>query len=191
MIKMIITLSGETGVGKSYLKKEIKKRLGIDTQAIVTTRPKRLDEVDGEDKKFVTDKEFEELKRRKEIILPVKFLGYQYGWPKDKMESKEDSIVELQYSLIEKLKTQIENTFTIYILPKSLEKAKLKLKERQLPKQIEKERIKEMERHTQKFREEEEYRKQFDFIFYNDYTEESVEKLVKIIEKKLKGEKSL
>jgi len=56
---MIITLSGVTGVGKSYLKKEIEDKLGIKAQTIVTTRTKREDEQDGVDKKFVTDEEFE------------------------------------------------------------------------------------------------------------------------------------
>lgn len=186
---MIITLSGETGVGKSYLEKEINKRLGIETQVIVTTRPKRQDEMNGKDKKFVNDKEFEELRQRGEIILTVQFLGYQYGYPKDKMEAQGNSIVELQYSMIKQLKEQIKNTFSIYILPESLEKAKLKLKERQLPKEVEKQRIKEMEEHNKKFKEDEEYRKQFDLIFYNDYTEKSVEEIVKVVEKKLKEKK--
>ena len=61
---MIITLSGVTGVGKSYLKKEIEDKLGIKAQTIVTTRTKREDEQDGVDKKFVTDEEFEELEKK-------------------------------------------------------------------------------------------------------------------------------
>ena len=35
---MVITLSGVTGVGKSYFKKAIQDDLGIEAQVIVTTR---------------------------------------------------------------------------------------------------------------------------------------------------------
>ena len=38
---MIITLSGVTGVGKSYFKNQIHNKLGIDIQTIVTKREKR------------------------------------------------------------------------------------------------------------------------------------------------------
>ena len=59
VIKMVITLSGVTGVGKSYFKKEIQKRLEINQQVIITTRKKREDEIEGVDKIFVSDQEFD------------------------------------------------------------------------------------------------------------------------------------
>ena len=61
VIKMVITLSGVTGVGKSYLKKEIQKALKIEPQVIVTTRQKRIGERAGIDKKFVDEKQFERI----------------------------------------------------------------------------------------------------------------------------------
>lgn len=85
---MVITLSGITGVGKSYFKKEIQNRLGIKAQTIVTTREKREGELDGLDKRFVTDEEFERLKENKEIIVTFELLGYKYGYPKEQMESR-------------------------------------------------------------------------------------------------------
>ena len=82
---MVITLSGITGVGKSYFKKQIQEKLDIPLQTIVTTREKRAGEVDGIDKKFVTDKEFENLKEKKEIIVTFEMLGYKYGYPRIQM----------------------------------------------------------------------------------------------------------
>ena len=84
---MVITLSGVTGVGKSYFKKQIQEKLGIPAQTIVTTREKRDGEIDGIDKKFVNDEEFEDLKRKKEIIVTFEMLGYKYGYPRKEMES--------------------------------------------------------------------------------------------------------
>ena len=37
------------------------------------------DRQDGVDKKFVTDEEFEELKRKKDIVVTFEFLGNKYG----------------------------------------------------------------------------------------------------------------
>ena len=77
---MVITLSGITGVGKSYLKKEIQKRLKIEPQVIVTTRKKRKDETDGIDKKFVTENEFENLEKQKDIIEEINTVIQENKW---------------------------------------------------------------------------------------------------------------
>ena len=168
---MIITLSGVTGVGKSYLKKEIEDKLEIKAQTIVTTRTKREGEQDGVDKKFVTDEEFESLKRNKDIVVTFEFLGNKYGYQKKEMESKKNSIVELHYSTIYQFKKEVKNTFSIYMIPKNIELAKQKLKERHLPKEVEKLRLEEIEEHINNFQNNEDLRNQFDYIFYNDYKE--------------------
>ena len=181
---MVITLSGITGVGKSYFKKQIQEKLDIPLQTIVTTREKRAGEVDGIDKKFVTDKEFENLKEKKEIIVTFEMLGYKYGYPRIQMESEENSVVELHYPIIYQLKKEVKNTFSIYMIPKDVEIAKQKLKERKLPKNIEQDRLKEIEEHIKNFNSNTDLRNQFDYIFYNDYTEKSVDELIEVIKNK-------
>lgn len=178
---MIITLSGVTGVGKSYLKKEIEDKLGIKAQTIVTTRTKREGEQDGVDKKFVTDEEFERLKRNKDIVVTFEFLGNKYGYQKKEMKSKKNSIVELHYSTIYQFKKEVRNTFSIYMIPKNIELAKQKLKERNLPKEVERLRLEEIEEHINNFQNDEYLRNQFDYIFYNDYTEKSIQALIKLL----------
>lgn len=178
---MIITLSGVTGVGKSYLKKEIEDKLGIKAQTIVTTRAKRVGEQNGIDKKFVTEEEFEELKRKKDIIVTFEFLGNKYGYPRKEMESKKNSVVELHYSIIYQLKKEVKNTFSIYMIPENIEVAKQKLKERNLPKEVERLRLEEIEEHINKFQNDEDLRNQFDYIFYNDYTEKSIQKIIELL----------
>ena len=59
---MIVTLSGITGTGKSFFKDAISKELNFKNLAIVTTRTKRKNEVDGIDKEFVDETKFEQLK---------------------------------------------------------------------------------------------------------------------------------
>ena len=64
---MVITLSGVTGSGKSFFKKEIQRILNLDNQIIYTTRPIRKGEKDGVDKFFVTDDEFDKIERDNQI----------------------------------------------------------------------------------------------------------------------------
>lgn len=180
---MIITLSGVTGVGKSYLKKEIEDKLGIKAQTIVTTRNKREGEQDGVDKRFVTEEEFERLKRSKDIVVTFEFLGNKYGYPRKEMESSENSVVELHYSIIYQLKKEIKNTFSIYMIPENIEVAKQKLKERNLPKEVERLRLEEIKEHINNFQHNEDLRNQFDYIFYNDYTEKSIQKIIELLKK--------
>ena len=181
---MVITLSGITGVGKSYFKKQIQEKLGIPVQTIVTTREKRTGELEGIDKRFVTNIEFEKLKEKREIIVTFEMLGYKYGYPRIQMESEENSVVELHYPIIYQLKKEVKNTFSIYMIPKDVEIAKQKLKERNLPKDIEKDRLNEIEEHIKNFNSNADLRNQFDYIFYNDYTEKSVDKLIEVIKNK-------
>ena len=101
------------------------------------------------------------------------------------MQSKLNSVVELHYSIIYQLKEEVKNTFSIYMLPKNLEIAKQKLKERNLPKDVERARLDEIEEHIKRFKEDEELRGQFDYVFYNDYTEKAREELMKIIKEKI------
>ncbi len=183
VIKMVITLSGVTGVGKSYFKKEIQKRLEINQQVIITTRKKREDEIEGVDKIFVSDQEFERLKEQGDIIVTFEFLGNKYGYSTKDMQAIDNSIVELHYSIIYQLKKEVKNTFSIYMIPKDIEIAKEQLRKRNLPKEIEKCRLKEIEDHMNNFIENQELRNQFDYILYNDYTQKSVEKVIEVIKK--------
>ena len=50
---MIVTLSGLTGTGKSFFKKQIVQNMNFKNLVIVTTRQKRKDEINGIDKYFV------------------------------------------------------------------------------------------------------------------------------------------
>ena len=133
---------------------------------------------------FVNDEEFEDLKRKKEIIVTFEMLGYKYGYPRKEMESNKNSVVELHYPIIYQLKKEVKNTFSIYMIPKDIEIAKQNLKQRKLNPKIEKDRLKEIEEHVKNFKANKELREQFDYIFYNDYTENSVNKLIDILKNK-------
>lgn len=185
---MIVTLSGITGIGKSFFKKVISEKLGFQNLVIITTRPKRFDEKEGIDKAFVTDTEFEKLKENGIIAYDFEFLGYKYGYRKDNLESNENQVTEVHYSTISDFKKFANNVFAIYMIPNDIERAKKELEKRRLPIEIEKKRLKEIEEHIKEFAKNKQLQSQFDCIFFNNYDYESEERLLNIVQKKLNEE---
>ena len=141
---MIVILSGITGAGKSYLKKHIIERLQFKNIVIVTTRAKRINEIDGIDKHFVTDEEFEGLKKFGKISVDFEFLGNKYGYLTEDLIFDENSITELHYSTIYEFKKCAKNVFSIYMIPKDIKRAKMELHKRELDIETEKKRLKEI-----------------------------------------------
>ena len=182
---MIVTLSGITGTGKSFFKNAISKELGFENLAIVTTRAKRENEINGIDKEFVINDKFDEMVKNNEIVVNFEFLGAKYGYRKEKLESYENQVTEVHYNTIYEFKKNAKEVFSIYIIPREVERAKQELKNRKLPIQVEKNRLQEIEEHIKEYQNNKELQKQFDYVFINDYTEKSKEALLQIIRKKI------
>lgn len=178
---MIVILSGITGAGKSYLKKHIINKLNFKNIVIVTTRAKRVGEVDGIDKHFVTDEEFEKLKKSGKIAVDFEFLGHKYAYYTEDLLSDENSVTELHYNTIDEFKKIAKGVVAIYIKP-NVEIAKKQLKLRCLPKAVEKFRLKEIKEQIKEFENNKNIQEKFDYIISNDYTDESLENAVKLIQ---------
>ena len=121
---MVITLSGVTGVGKSYLKKRIQEKLNLENFVITTTREPRNGEIEGIDKYFVTEKKFKQLEESQEIISTFEMLGYKYGYSKEKLQNGKTYVMELHYSTIYEFKKQVNDVFAIYLIPYDIKRAR-------------------------------------------------------------------
>lgn len=183
---MLVTLSGITGTGKSFFKDIISNELNFKNLAIVTTRERRKNEVNGIDKEFVDEIKFEQLKKEEKIVVAFEFLGAKYAYRKEKILSNENQVTEVHYSTIFELKKYIKKVFSIYIVPYDVERAKQELRNRGLLPEIEKQRLKEIEEQIKEYSNNKYLQKQFDYVFINDYTEESKNKLLNIVKSKLK-----
>lgn len=183
---MIVTLSGITGTGKSFFKDAISKELNFKNLAIVTTRAKRKNEVNGIDKEFVDETRFEQLKKEGKIVVDFEFLGAKYAYRKVNLLSDENQVTEVHYDTIYEFKKNATKVFSVYIIPYDIERAKLELKKRELPIEIEKKRLQEIEEHIKEYSTNKDLQKQFDYVFINDYTEKSKEKLLRIIKQQIK-----
>lgn len=177
---MIVILSGITGAGKSYLKKHIINKLKFKNIVIVTTRAKRIGEIDGIDKHFVTDEEFENLKKSGELSVTFEFLGHKYGYYTKDLQSNENGVTELHYNTIDDFKKVAKDVISIYIKP-NVDMAKKQLKLRCLPKQMEDYRLKEIGEQIKEFETSKSIQEKFDYIISNDYTAESLNNAVELI----------
>lgn len=178
---MIVILSGITGVGKSYFKKHIINKLNFKNIVIVTTRPKRKKEIDGIDKHFVTKEQFEQLKNTNKISVPFEFLGNMYAYYTSDIINSENSITELHYNTITQFKKVAKDVVSIYIKPKNIEYAKKQLKIRKLPIKIEKKRLEEIKQQALEIEKNEELKNEFDYVIYNDYTEQALQNIINLI----------
>lgn len=182
---MIITLSGVTGVGKSYLKKKIIQQLNLKSLIVVTTRKKREGEIDGIDKYFLSKSEYDTKKERGEISVTFNFLGADYAYYTSELKSKENSITELHYTTINSFKNVAENVLSIYLVPSKVEFAIEQLKKRNLPAEVENKRIEEIKEQIEIANNNQNIMEQFDYVIENDYTNKVVDEVINIIKKNI------
>ena len=147
---------------------------------IVTTRAKRIGEVEGVDKHFVTEEKFEELKNSGKLSVPFEFLGHKYAYYTDDLLSNQNSVTELHYSTIDEFKKVAKGVVAIYIKP-NVEMAKKQLKLRCLPKTVEKFRLKEIKEQIKEFESHTDLQEKFDYVISNDYTDDSLNQALELI----------
>ena len=100
------------------------------------------------------------------------------------LDSNVNQVTEVHYSTIYEFKKNAKNVFSIYMIPKDLERAKQELRKRNLSKETEQKRLKEIDEHIKEYEQNKDLQKQFDYVFINDYTEKAKNDLLKIIEKR-------
>ncbi len=82
----LLVLSGPSGVGKSTVVRKLAERTGLRRVMTATTRPRRPQEADGRDYRFLTRPEFEAAIARGEFLEHAEIGGNLYGTPKAEIE---------------------------------------------------------------------------------------------------------
>lgn len=176
----IITISGPSAAGKTFLVDEIRQNFPNITEIIgLTTRPKRKNEVDGKSGHFMTKQELEQLEKAGELILVKEFFGNKYAWYKRDLVNTEGlRIINISYKSIEELKRNGLNIFSIFVRPSSEEQLKEVLRLRTTSKV-------EYEKRLRDYYESEQFLKtskqNFDLLFTNYYDRESSRRLLNYI----------
>lgn len=172
MPEKIITISGTSGAGKSFLTDKILHTFpGITEIAGITTRSMRKGEIQGKSSHFITLEQFNTLERQNQLILIKEFFGNRYAWFKsDLINDEKVKIMNISYKSIRELKQNGIELFSIFVKPGSEEQLRERLEKRKMPQA-------EYEKRIQDYYESEEFLSQsqnlFNYIFVNNYDEKS------------------
>ncbi|HAW16329.1 MAG: guanylate kinase [Clostridiales bacterium] len=178
---LIVSVSGPSGVGKGTVLAKIRELMPECGQSIsVTTRSPRGAEKDGVEYYFRTKDEFMELVETGEIIEYDTYVGNCYGTPAGPLaemsEKGKDVLLDLTIAGSLALKARFEQTVTIFILPPSFEALKERLEGRGTE---DKDLVaKRMDVARSEICE----AGKFDYVVINDDLDETVRKVVSIIE---------
>lgn len=136
---LVFVISGPSGSGKTTLLKKVLTHKSLKPKFVksvsVTTREKRSGERQGRDYFFVSQDEFNRLKKSKKILEWTKYLGYYYGTKRDFVEDTlhkgKHIVLCLDYKgALSIKKLYPKNTITIFIVPPSIQALRKRIKGR-------------------------------------------------------------
>ncbi len=180
---MLLALAGVTGIGKSYYKDKIVEKLGFEKIKIITTREMRVGEKNNDDKIFVTPEELQVLRDKNEIAYEFDMLGNIYAYSKKDLFSDKNTVFELHYNTIFDFKRICPHLCALYLLPRDIEIAKEKTRQRHLKPEVEKQRLLEIDEHFHEMSTNENLRNMFDYTLYNNYDEVSEKEVIDLVSK--------
>ena len=182
-----ITISAPSGAGKTTLCKALRSvQPDIEWSISHTTRLKRDIEINGVDYHFISVDKFEQLILEEAFAEWENVHGYYYGTTKNNLETAihNDKTLLLEMDVkgsmsVKKLYPQ--HTFSIFILPPSLDQLRKRLKSRGTDSD---ERI---EIRLKRFRQEIEFQNKFDQVMINEDLELAKVELINIVNKLKQG----
>ena len=179
---LFIILSSPSGAGKTTLaKKLLKNNKKIELSISYTTRKKRPLEKNNKDYNFVSEEEFEKLKKKKYFIEWAKVFNNYYGTSLIKVKKinnkGKDVLFDIDWQGSRKIKKKLgKNVVSIFILPPSKKELIKRLKRRaQDPDHIVKQRL-------SFYKMELSHWKDYKYVLINKNLSDTVKKIKTIIE---------
>ena len=128
----LIVFAAPSGAGKSSLIKEIiSNNENIELSVSATTRSPREGETHGKDYFFITDSEFNDLKKKDAFIESADVHGHQYGTLKafveEKLENNISVVLDIDVQGFIQISNSIKEVISIFIIPPSLDELKKRL----------------------------------------------------------------
>ena len=118
----LFVISGPSGVGKDTILNQMKKIYPSNHYVVtVTTRKKRITEIDGKDYFFVTNKKFQDMIDSNEFLEWATVYNNNYGVPKNQvflaLSQNKNVIIKADIQGAKTIKNTIDDTTTIFINP--------------------------------------------------------------------------
>ena len=123
---LLIVLSGPSGVGKGTVRKAIFDSEANDFQYSIsmTTRKKRIGEVEGVDYYFREREEFEQLIASGEMLEYADYVGNYYGTPlsyvQKTLDQGKDVFLEIEVQGAQQVKEKVPDGVFIFLTPPDL-----------------------------------------------------------------------
>ena len=134
---LMLILSSPSGAGKTTLTRMLLQNKDIDLtlSVSVTTRPRRLSEVDGLHYHFVGQDRFRELRDHGDLLEWAEVHGNFYGTPKAPVETLlragRDVLFDIDYQGTQQIRSRArDDVATIFILPPSMRELRARLERR-------------------------------------------------------------
>ena len=119
---LLLILSGPSGVGKDAVLSRMKEsRFPLHYVVTVTTRAMRSNERDNVDYRFVSTAEFEDLRRKEQLLESANVYGNWYGVPRADVEQAlrmgEDTIIKVDVQGVENIKKIMPQAISVFLRP--------------------------------------------------------------------------
>lgn len=125
---LLAIISGPSGVGKDTVIAALRERHPDDDFHYVvtcTTRPRRPDEIDGVNYRFLTMERFLQLRDSGELLEWAEVHGNWYGTPREEVRSwlaaGRDVILKIDVQGAATIKEQVPDALLVFLVPPSLE----------------------------------------------------------------------
>lgn len=186
----IFVISAPSGTGKTTIQRELKKCIpSLETITTYTTRKPRKNEKNGVDYKFVNEEKFKKMIEKGAFLEYANVYGHLYGTPekevKEKLKKGKNVLLVIDTQGGKSVKKIFPSAILIGILPPSLKEQKKRLEKRGDVGDDEIKRRMDASKEERKV-----LMKIYNYRVINREVEKTVEKIKKIIEKHLKGEKN-
>jgi len=176
----LIIISGPSGVGKDTICKEVLNRNNnLVLSVSMTSREKRIGEVEGKDYYFVSREEFEKRVKNNELLEYATVHGEYYGTPKkeviDRLEKGIDVILTIDIQGALNIKEMYKDGIFIFVMPPDMKTLRDRLINRRTE-SIDKV----ISRFTTAYKEINEVTK-YNYVVVNDKLEEAISKVEAIL----------
>lgn len=183
----IVLISGPSGVGKGTILEQLinDQELNLTFSISMTTRGKRVNEVDGEHYFFVSEEEFQANLARDNFLEHATFVNNSYGTPKDYvyrlLSEGKNVLIEIEVQGAKMLLEQVppSDVVSFYIMPPSVEDLILRLRGRG----TESEEV--IQKRAAKYSEEVKFKNQYDYPIINDDLSVCINEIKQIIKKRI------
>jgi guanylate kinase len=121
---LMLVLSSPSGAGKTTLSRMLlKSDSSVELSVSVTTRPRRANEKNGRDYRFIQKPQFEKMVQKSELLEWAEVFGNFYGTPRAPVEralaAGRDVLFDIDWQGTQQLEKAGRDLVTIFVLPPS------------------------------------------------------------------------